>query len=123
MNPVANAIRASFAAQEALRGETILYRRAARDCELTAVRGQTQSLSEDLEGARFSAMTVDWHLDPELLVIDGAPIEPAIGDVITDESGRRYATAYIAGEKVWRNMDADGVRIRVHTVEVEASPL
>jgi hypothetical protein len=119
MNAIAAALRASFAAQETLRGETVCYRRDALDCTLTVVRGQTQTLSEDLEGARFAATTVDWHIDPDLLRIAGQRIEPAIGDVLTDAAGRRYTTAHIAGEKVWRNMDHDGVRIRVHTVEIE----
>jgi hypothetical protein len=123
MNPVEAALRALFAAQETLRGELVKYTRGARDIELVALRGQTQSISEDLEGAQLEATTVDWMIDPAELQFDGIPFEPKLKDSITDESGRRYTTALIAGEKCWRpqGTEANTVRIRVHTVHVEAS--
>lgn len=123
MGPIDVALRALFAAQETLRGERVLYRVGARDVELVALRGQTQAVTESIDGTQFEATTVDWLVDPDELQFDGVPFDPEIGHTLTDEDGRRYTTAYIAGEKVWRPMSSERMtpRIRIHTVKVEST--
>lgn len=123
MTPIAAALRASFAAQEALRGERVKYWRGGKDVELTALRGQTQAVSEDLEGTQLIANTVDWLVDPAELVIEGERLTPKIDDYLTDAAGRRYGCGYIAGEQVSRPIgnEADPPRLRIHTVEIEAA--
>jgi len=87
VTPVEAAVSAAFAAQKAVRGESVTYNDGTTSASITAVRGQTtwEPKQSPIDGTWIEERSADWLIEASDL--SGAP---AAGHTITDESGQKY---------------------------------
>lgn len=110
MSLLSDAVNALRTTEEAAFGEEAEYRR--RDgtaVRVTAVPGRTAFVQRGEYGAYARVELRDFIVRREALASD-----PEAGDEIVF-GGRVYEVSAPSGEPAWRQSDAHGVAIRVHT--------
>lgn len=104
--------------RKAFLADEVTYTRGSDSItSLKATHGKTTYESTNSEGVVVGAVSDDFIVTAEDLVISGNTIEPRVGDTITD-GDRVFAVMNIAGEGCWRNSDPFGLAIRIHTKQV-----
>jgi len=104
--------------------QTIIYRRGAQQVSLRATIGQTEFMRNDEAGASIMAVSRDFLVRADDLMVDGAIGRPQAGDRILESAPAGQIIHEVAApgdEPVWRWSDTWRLTLRIHTVEVGRS--
>lgn len=102
----------------------VTYRRDAASVTLLATKGRSQTAT--IDGARilYDTTAVDWIVRPTDLILNAAPVEPAIGDEILETVGD---TVYVYAVQPTETEPPavpihDGAGLRIHTKLIGTEP-
>jgi len=99
-------------------GHSITYYRGGLSVVIPATVGETLFESTDQQGFAISAISVDFLIEPGLLVISGSKVEPSADDVIVLQVGSRLLTHKItsfADSPTFEYTDSFRTRMCIHT--------
>ncbi|MFV0445668.1 MAG: hypothetical protein ACK5Q5_18965 [Planctomycetaceae bacterium] len=116
-NVIERATIQALAVIKAKTGVPVTYRRNADSLALTAIHGTTRATNETSNGTRIRTDSTDYLIDAVELDFGFGPVEPAIGDVITDGDREFEVVSLIGGEPPWTWHDPYHIRLRIHVVE------
>ena len=117
-NVIESATRKALAVIKAKTGVPVTYRRNADSLVLTAIHGTTRATNETSNGTRIRTDSNDYLIDAVDLDFGAGPVEPVIGDVITDGDQEFEIVSLIGGEPPWTWHDPYRIRRRIHVVEI-----
>lgn len=123
MTTLGQSIKTALNSVRSLKGETVTYRTATLDVELTAARLKGRRLPSTQETMTIDADAQDWSIArAELIDTDGNPITPDPAHVILatapDGSTETYALNAEADSPCYENQDADRTSYRIHTRKI-----
>lgn len=103
-------------------GVPVTLARGIASSAITAIRSATAAEIEMLSAGdghqQIRTFRRDYLIDSVDYDFGDGPVEPAIGDRVTDD-GRHYEVCSLgAGEPPWRWHDRGSLRYRVHTIEI-----
>lgn len=108
----------ALAVIKAKTGVSVTYRRNADSLVLTAIHGSTTATNETGNGTRIRTNSTDYLIDAVDLDFGAGPVEPVIGDVITDGEREFEVVSLIGSEPPWTWHDPYSIRRRIHVVEI-----
>jgi len=94
---------------------TVVYRRGQITLDVPATIGKPDAYTQDSEGIRLSAMTIDFLITSYEFTPTFS--DPEIGDKIIYED-REYEVFDFAGQGHWKWCGIPGGTIRIHTKQV-----
>ena len=124
MSVFSEAITASMATVNAYCGETVTYRRAASEIEITATRGARQLAVVEEGGAETTFHSTDFLCLAEAIDFGAGQVEPAVGDEIDAAINGDTVTFEVmdeAGAKHFEYRDHARTMLRIHTKQIETA--
>lgn len=101
--------------------QTVIYRRGPLDVSLRATIGRTEFTRDDEAGASIVAVSRDFLVRADELMLDGAFGRPLSGDYIIESTPTGQIVHEVAApgdQPVWRYSDAWRLTLRIHTNEI-----
>ena len=101
--------------------QTVIYRRGALEICLRATIGRTEFTRDDEAGASIVAVSRDFLVRADDLMVDGAIGRPQAGDRILESTPTGQIVHEVAApgdQPVWRYSDAWRLTLRIHTNEI-----
>lgn len=118
MSRIDRATAKGLAAIKRVAGVPLTLTRGGVSVEVTGIRGSTPAEVESSESQRLRVFRSDYLIDAADYDFGAGPVEPAIGDGITDDGHTFEVASLGSGEPPWRWHDRGHTRYRVHTVEI-----
>lgn len=104
---------------------TVTYRRGGLSVVLQATAGRTEFEQATDYGIAMQSESRDFIVNAADLVLNGARIEPEVGDRIEetiDAVTHVYEVMSLGGEQCFRSVDADYYALRIHTKRIGVTP-
>ena len=98
--------------------ESVAYRRGALTATLAATESVPPPALRDENGVLEVVSDRDFSFKAATLILGTKLILPQRGDRLTKTNGEIYEVMHLEGANCYRNMDASGYLLRVHTKRV-----
>jgi hypothetical protein len=98
--------------------ESVVYRRGALTVTLAATESMPPPAMRDENGVLEVVSDRDFTFKAAVLILATKATLPQRGDRITKTNGEVYEVMHLEGANCYRNMDASGYLLRVHTKRV-----
>lgn len=104
-------------------GESVVLKRDDQEVTVAAVPAESQYTVESVDAVRMRVSVRDWIIEAEDYDFGDGPVDPQLGDTITEtldnSTERVWEVGPLPGDNhAWRWSDRRAKRIRVHCHEV-----